>query len=93
MEAQKSAEGIVGRCSTRPVAGPPPLGPELSTQRRGPRLDVREEQKMRQDPHAASEGTGRNPGGYDAVRQADAAAAESRDRRRDQITEAAVARG
>jgi len=44
------------------------------------------------DPHAASKSTGRNPGGYDAVRHADAAGRETRDRKRDRIIEAAVER-
>ena len=44
------------------------------------------------DPHAASKSTGRNPGGYDTVRHADAAGRETRDRKRDRIIEAAVER-
>ena len=44
------------------------------------------------DPHAMSKSTGRNPGGYDAVRHADTAGRESHDRKGQQIIEAAVER-
>ena len=44
------------------------------------------------DPHAMSKSTGRNPGGYDSVRHADAAERESHDRKGDRIIEAAVER-
>ena len=47
--------------------------------------------KMR-GPHATSESTGRNPGGYDAVLHADAAGRDTHDPKGQQLIEAAVER-
>ena len=86
MAAQKSAEGIVGRCSTRLKARTRVDGRTPVT------FCIRKEQKMDWNIHAESKNTGRNPGRYGSVRRAGGTETESLCPKATNVMEAVVER-